>query len=57
MKLRELIMELDALVKDITNLDKEVEVTGCYASVGDIGRIYYDKIDDIIVMESDICSG
>jgi len=57
MKLKELIEKLSTLSKDTINLEKEIKVTGCYASEGDIGRIYYDKIDDIIVMESDICSG
>lgn len=57
MKLKELIAELNILGKDAINLEKEIKVTGCYASEGDIGRTYYDKIDDIIVMESDVCSG
>lgn len=55
MNLKELIKELEVIAEDPKNLDKDITITGCYASEGDIEKIYVEGNE--IFFQSDICSG
>lgn len=57
MKLKELMKELETIANDDPkNLEKDVEVTGAYASVGDIFKVYVSAYLKV-TLQTDVCSG